>query len=97
MRCVSAAYVVEFLFSQCQQLAHIKVCRAHIAVSIVMILNFNIQHMNHGREFQKLWAQLRSEVSALQARGYFGDGANVSNSINYSMQLMRHRLLVKRK
>ena len=30
--------------------------------------------MNHGREFQKLWAQLRMEVRALQARGYFGDG-----------------------
>ena len=30
--------------------------------------------MNHGREFQKLWAQLRVEVRALQGRGYFGDG-----------------------
>jgi hypothetical protein len=30
--------------------------------------------MNHGRDFQKLWAQLRSEVTALQAKGYFGDG-----------------------
>lgn len=30
--------------------------------------------MNHGREFQKLWTQLRMEVRALQSRGYFGDG-----------------------
>ena len=30
--------------------------------------------MNHGRDFQRLWSQLRDEVSALQARGYFGDG-----------------------
>lgn len=33
-----------------------------------------IQHMNHGSDFQKLWAQLRDEVAALQAKGYFGDG-----------------------
>lgn len=32
------------------------------------------QHMNHGRDFQRLWTQLRNEVAALQARGYFGDG-----------------------
>lgn len=30
--------------------------------------------MNHGRDFQRLWTQLRNEVAALQARGYFGDG-----------------------
>lgn len=31
-------------------------------------------HMNHGREFQALWAKLRSEVEALQLKGYHGDG-----------------------
>src|SRR6266404_7448074 len=30
--------------------------------------------MNHGPEFQALWSQLRTEVVALQARGYYGDG-----------------------
>ena len=33
-----------------------------------------MQHMNHRRDFQKLWAQLRDEVAVLQAKGYFGDG-----------------------
>ena len=33
------------------------------------------KHMNHGPAFQRLNAQLRSEVLALQAKGYFGDGA----------------------
>ncbi|KAG8916890.1 hypothetical protein FRC02_003489, partial [Tulasnella sp. 418] len=32
------------------------------------------QHMNHLPPFQRLWAQLRSEVHALQRKGYFGDG-----------------------
>jgi len=30
--------------------------------------------MNHGPGFQALWNQLRKEVVALQARGYYGDG-----------------------
>jgi hypothetical protein len=33
-----------------------------------------MQHMNHGPAFQDLWNQLRKEVVALQARGYYGDG-----------------------
>ncbi|KAH8117708.1 WLM-domain-containing protein [Phellopilus nigrolimitatus] len=32
------------------------------------------EHMNHGRDFQKLWAQLRMELRALQEKGYYGDG-----------------------
>lgn len=35
----------------------------------------HIKHMNHGSQFQKLWSTLRSEVSTLQQRGYYGDGA----------------------
>lgn len=31
--------------------------------------------MNHGSQFQQLWRKLRSEVLALQQRGYYGDGA----------------------
>ncbi|THH10306.1 hypothetical protein EW145_g1418 [Phellinidium pouzarii] len=34
----------------------------------------HIKHMNHGRDFQKLWTQLRMEVRALQEKGYYGDG-----------------------
>ncbi|TDL25486.1 WLM-domain-containing protein [Rickenella mellea] len=34
----------------------------------------HIKHMNHGPAFQKLWAQLRREVKALQDKGYYGDG-----------------------
>ncbi|KAI0303834.1 WLM domain-containing protein [Multifurca ochricompacta] len=34
----------------------------------------HIKHMNHGPDFQALWSQLRKEVIALQARGYYGDG-----------------------
>ncbi|KLO09895.1 WLM-domain-containing protein [Schizopora paradoxa] len=34
----------------------------------------HIKHMNHGPDFQKLWAQLRREVKALQDKGYYGDG-----------------------
>ena len=30
--------------------------------------------MNHGADFQALWTQLRKEVIALQAKGYYGDG-----------------------
>lgn len=30
--------------------------------------------MNHGPGFQALWDQLRKEVVALQAKGYYGDG-----------------------
>ena len=30
--------------------------------------------MNHGPDFQALWNQLRDEVIALQAKGYYGDG-----------------------
>ncbi|KAL1744844.1 WLM domain-containing protein [Schizophyllum fasciatum] len=32
------------------------------------------EHMNHGPAFQELWRRLRTEVRALQDRGYFGDG-----------------------
>ncbi|KAF9648831.1 WLM-domain-containing protein [Thelephora ganbajun] len=34
----------------------------------------HIRHMNHGSKFQRLWSKLRSEVLALQQRGYYGDG-----------------------
>ncbi|KAH9058358.1 WLM-domain-containing protein [Lactarius vividus] len=34
----------------------------------------HIKHMNHGPGFQALWNQLRKEVVALQAQGYYGDG-----------------------
>ncbi|KAI5121211.1 hypothetical protein M0805_007221 [Coniferiporia weirii] len=34
----------------------------------------HIKHMNHGRDFQRLWTQLRMEVGALQGKGYYGDG-----------------------
>ncbi|KAI0264513.1 WLM domain-containing protein [Gloeopeniophorella convolvens] len=34
----------------------------------------HIKHMNHGSDFQALWSQLRREVVALQAKGYYGDG-----------------------
>ncbi|KAI9512026.1 WLM-domain-containing protein [Russula earlei] len=34
----------------------------------------HIKHMNHGPDFQALWSQLRKEVMALQAKGYYGDG-----------------------
>ncbi|KAH9959631.1 WLM-domain-containing protein [Russula dissimulans] len=34
----------------------------------------HIKHMNHGPDFQALWSQLRNEVVALQAKGYYGDG-----------------------
>ncbi|KAL0955019.1 hypothetical protein HGRIS_003939 [Hohenbuehelia grisea] len=52
---------------------------AHISVFHKLILhsfhsNCLYQHMNHGPDFQKLWSQLRSEVRALQAKGYYGDG-----------------------
>jgi hypothetical protein len=35
-------------------------------------------HMNHGREFQKLNVLFRTEVKALQAKGYYGDGQSCS-------------------
>ncbi|KAI0001516.1 WLM domain-containing protein [Russula compacta] len=34
----------------------------------------HIKYMNHGPDFQALWSQLRKEVIALQAKGYYGDG-----------------------
>ncbi|KAI0309917.1 WLM domain-containing protein [Amylostereum chailletii] len=34
----------------------------------------HIKHMDHGPAFQALWARLRNEVRALQAKGYYGDG-----------------------
>ncbi|KZT07806.1 WLM-domain-containing protein [Laetiporus sulphureus 93-53] len=34
----------------------------------------HIAHMNHGRDFQALWAKLRNEVRELQMKGYYGDG-----------------------
>jgi len=34
----------------------------------------HIKHMNHGADFQALWSQLRKEVIAFQAKGYYGDG-----------------------
>ncbi|KAH9972776.1 WLM domain-containing protein [Lactifluus volemus] len=40
----------------------------------VRLLNVYTQHMNHGSDFQSLWSQLRKEVVALQAKGYYGDG-----------------------
>ncbi|KAL5526885.1 hypothetical protein ACEPAF_8612 [Sanghuangporus sanghuang] len=51
----------------------------------------HIKHMNHGRDFQRLWAQLRMEVEALQVRGYFGDGywssgTRVSDSVRIGGQ-----------
>jgi len=35
--------------------------------------------MNHGPDFQALWNQLRNEVIALQAKGYYGDGNDQAN------------------
>ncbi|EJD06465.1 WLM-domain-containing protein [Fomitiporia mediterranea MF3/22] len=51
----------------------------------------HIKHMNHGREFQRLWTQLRWEVRALQDKGYFGDGywssgTRVSDSVRVGGQ-----------
>jgi DNA-dependent metalloprotease WSS1 len=37
------------------------------------------QHMNHGPDFQALWSQLRKDVVALQAKGYYGDGNDQLN------------------
>jgi hypothetical protein len=54
------------------QLAHIKVNRLPLCIS--GLLNVYTQHMNHGSDFQSLWSQLRKEVVALQAKGYYGDG-----------------------
>ncbi|KIO34704.1 hypothetical protein M407DRAFT_16663 [Tulasnella calospora MUT 4182] len=34
----------------------------------------HIKYMHHLQPFQKLWAELRSKVIALQKKGYFGDG-----------------------
>ncbi|KAK7033130.1 WLM-domain-containing protein [Favolaschia claudopus] len=34
----------------------------------------HIKHMHHGPSFQALWKQFRTEVRALQDKGYFGDG-----------------------
>ncbi|TFK72896.1 WLM-domain-containing protein [Pluteus cervinus] len=34
----------------------------------------HIKHMNHGPAFQALWKRLNTEVQALQAKGYYGDG-----------------------
>lgn len=39
--------------------------------------------MNHGSQFQQLWSKLRSEVLALQQRGYYGDGACESFRVFY--------------
>jgi hypothetical protein len=54
------------------QLAHIKVNSFPLCISGPM--NVYTQHMNHGSDFQSLWSQLRKEVVALQAKGYYGDG-----------------------
>ncbi|WVQ85288.1 hypothetical protein IAT38_007453 [Cryptococcus sp. DSM 104549] len=34
----------------------------------------HIEQMNHGPKFQKLMADIKADVSRLQARGYYGDG-----------------------
>jgi hypothetical protein len=34
----------------------------------------HIEHMNHGPKFQKLMADIKADVKAMQARGNFGDG-----------------------
>ncbi|WWC86328.1 uncharacterized protein L201_001201 [Kwoniella dendrophila CBS 6074] len=34
----------------------------------------HIEQMNHGPKFQKLMAEIKADVSRLQARGYYGDG-----------------------
>ncbi|KAK2463407.1 hypothetical protein APHAL10511_004493 [Amanita phalloides] len=34
----------------------------------------HIKHMNHGPAFQALWRNLRTQVRALQDKGYYGDG-----------------------
>ncbi|KAG8892400.1 hypothetical protein FRC01_014187, partial [Tulasnella sp. 417] len=40
----------------------------------------HIKYMHHLQPFQKLWAELRSKVIALQKKGYFGDGALPTSS-----------------
>ena len=43
--------------------------------------------MNHGPDFQKLWAQLRREVQDLQRKGYYGDGTlRVFHSVKHSLK-----------
>ncbi|WWD17810.1 hypothetical protein CI109_102252 [Kwoniella shandongensis] len=34
----------------------------------------HIEQMNHGPKFQKLMAEIKADVSRLQAKGYYGDG-----------------------
>ena len=41
-----------------------------------------MQHMHHGPAFQALWRQLRTEVRALQDKGYYGDGV-LLNQISF--------------
>ena len=42
--------------------------------------------MNHGREFQKFWAQLTNEVKALRQKGYFGDGEVIQCLCHHGFQ-----------
>ncbi|KAG6873952.1 hypothetical protein C0995_008991 [Termitomyces sp. Mi166 len=44
----------------------------YLQVEIGMLVK--LSHMNHGPDFQALWKQLRTEVHALQDKGYYGDG-----------------------
>lgn len=43
--------------------------------------------MNHGSQFQQLWSKLRSEVLALQQRGYYGDGAYATFRMFYCREV----------
>jgi hypothetical protein len=72
MKCVPCNHVHGSSKVTKTQLAHIKVNRFPLYVSEPM--NVYTQHMNHGSDFQSLWSQLRKEVVALQAKGYYGDG-----------------------
>jgi hypothetical protein len=56
------------------QLAHIKVNGFLFVRGMSGPMSAYTQHMNHGSDFQALWSQLRREVIALQAKGYYGDG-----------------------
>ena len=58
----------------CTNLLRIYVQLTNLSLSFYEQLA-HIKHMNHGSQFQQLWSMLRSEVLALQQRGYYGDGA----------------------
>ncbi|ETW83060.1 hypothetical protein HETIRDRAFT_450748 [Heterobasidion irregulare TC 32-1] len=58
----------------CHELAHIKVGSRPLSVHPSIADTKSTKHMNHGPAFQALWSRLRTEVRALQQKGYYGDG-----------------------